>query len=303
MPHRTSPPIVVLLALLLLSPASVASAQEIRRRSAATRDVWSEPNPGVRYLRRTTTTPCDVHALIVDLRADGVRLIATRYDERWSTVAEHARARSLAAAVNGGFWGALQRPRGLAAGGGALWPSAATDPEMGFFAIDTDGRPMLRAPGEEIGERELARIAEAVSGRPILLDEGAIDQSVLDAFPTANQRQPRTAIGLSEDRHTAIVVVVDGRRRTSRGMTLYELARLLAELGAHDAINLDGGGSSEMYVGRAGGVVNVPSRGRWEIALDAALAGESSADAERSRAGESGRDEVFVRGVEREVLN
>jgi hypothetical protein len=261
------------------------------------RDVWSEPNPGLRYLHRTTTTPCHVHVLLVDLRAPGVHIVATPYDDRWSTVADVARDGGYAAAINGGFWGAFQRPRGLAAGGGELWPTAAVDPEMGFFSVDDRGRPILRAPGEEMPEGELERIREAVSGRPILVRAGEIDAAALDSFPTANDRQPRTAVGLTEDRRNVILVVVDGRRRESRGMTLYELSRVLVELGAHDAINLDGGGSSEMYVAASGGVVNVPSRGRWEAALDEALGDD---DEVREV---DGRSEVLVRGVEREVLN
>jgi hypothetical protein len=59
-----------------------------------------------------------------------------------------------------------------------------------------------------------------------------------------------------------IVVTVDGRRATSHGGTLTEMAELMVELGADRAINLDGGGSTTMYVAE-GGVVNRPSRG-WE---------------------------------------
>lgn len=301
--RRSASALLALIAVLGLAPSGAARAQEIPRRSAEARDVWSEPNPGLRYLHRTTTTPCEVHALVVDLSREGVRLVATPHEARWSTVSEVARHRSLAAAVNGGFWGALQRPRGIAAGGGALWPDVAPDPEMGYFAIDARGRPLVRGPGEAVSERELASLREAVSGRPILLRGGEIAADALDSFPTANQRQPRTAAGVSEDGRRVVLVVVDGRRPTSRGMTLFELARLLAELGAHDAINLDGGGSSEMYVARAGGVVNVPSRGRWESALDQALEEGALGRDRRARPAEDGGEGVYVRGVEREVLN
>lgn len=280
---------------LLLVPVG-ALAQERPRREAEARDVWSEPNPGVRYLHRTTTTPCEIHALIVDLQAPGVRLESTRYADRWSSVSEHASARRVAAAINGGFWTKTARPMGIAIGGGEPWPTSALDPEMGAFTVDDRRRARIRAPGE-LDETSIASLREAVSGRPILVRDGEIDLATLDAFETANQRQPRTAIGLDARGRTAILVVVDSRRRASRGMTLYELSRLMIELGATDALNLDGGGSSEMYVARAGGVVNVPSGGRWEVALDEVL-GEGEVV---RRVAE--RDEVFVRGVEREVMN
>src|SRR5687767_3184990 len=101
-----------------------AHAQEAPRREGETLDVWSEPNPGVRYLNRVTSTPCHVHAVIVDLRVEGVRLVATPYEQRWRTVGDFAREEGVAVAVNGGFWGSLQRPRGIAAGGGEPWPTS-----------------------------------------------------------------------------------------------------------------------------------------------------------------------------------
>lgn len=60
-------------------------------------------------------------------------------------------------------------------------------------------------------------------------------------------RHPRTAAGVSKDGWTLYLVTIDGRQKDwSVGMTLPELAALLIELGSHDAINLDGGGSTTM---------------------------------------------------------
>jgi exopolysaccharide biosynthesis protein len=57
---------------------------------------------------------------------------------------------------------------------------------------------------------------------------------------------------------TWVLVVVDGRQpQLSRGMTLQELAGLMSSLGCGDALNLDGGGSSTLYI--QGSVVNSPS--------------------------------------------
>ncbi|WP_425058615.1 hypothetical protein SCACP_32730 [Sporomusa carbonis] len=84
----------------------------------------------------------------------------------------------------------------------------------------------------------------------------------------AGGRAPRTAIGLKADGHV-LAVVVDGRQDNSIGMTLLELALFMQELGAQDAMNLDGGGSSEMMV--KGKIVNKPSDGR-ERRLGDALA-------------------------------
>jgi len=75
----------------------------------------------------------------------------------------------------------------------------------------------------------------------------------------ARGRAPRTAAGLTADGRL-LLVVVDGRQKISIGMTLPEMARFMRKLGAVQAMNLDGGGSSEMVV--AGQVVNSPSDGR-----------------------------------------
>ncbi len=78
-------------------------------------------------------------------------------------------------------------------------------------------------------------------------------------------RHPRTAVGFSEDGRTAYFVVVDGRQTRSIGMNLYELGELMAQVGADDAINLDGGGSSDMVARIPGdetvSVINNPSDG------------------------------------------
>ncbi len=82
----------------------------------------------------------------------------------------------------------------------------------------------------------------------------------------AGGRAPRTAVGLKADGHI-LAVVIDGRQDNSIGMTLLELALFMQELGARDAMNLDGGGSSEMIV--KGKVVNKPSDGRERRVGDA----------------------------------
>lgn len=282
--------------LLVLSLPATSLAQERPRRLGEPVDTWSDPNPGVRYLRRTyDEPPVEVHALIVDLHHEGVRVITTPQAERWGTVSDFAQRHEAAAAINGGFWSMWQVPSGIAAGGGELWDNSAPDPDFGHFAILTDGRAVVHGPGEGEDERSLARVTDALSGRPIVVTRGEVDAEQLDAFQTANQRQPRTAVGASRGGDRAFIVVVDGRQDHSRGFTLYQLARVMVELGADRAINLDGGGSSTMFVRGAGGIVSSPSRGRWQRALG--LAQTQTSEVRTA----DGVREVFVRGQEREV--
>ena len=90
---------------------------------------------------------------------------------------------------------------------------------------------------------------EALGGRPLLLRDStvvsAVDTEGGPGFATA--RHPRTAVGIARDGRRLLLVVVDGRQKGySDGMTLRELADLMRGLGARDAINLDGGGSTTL---------------------------------------------------------
>jgi len=107
-----------------------------------------------------------------------------------------------------------------------------------------------------------------VSAAPVLVRHGrlAIDgdtEGVIDVhdlsfgYAWAEQRQPRTMAGI-DGKGRLLLVTVDGRQPgTSEGVTIEEGARLMRELGAVDAMNLDGGGSSAMAVD--GMLVNHPS--------------------------------------------
>lgn len=97
----------------------------------------------------------------------------------------------------------------------------------------------------------------AISGNRFLVSDGIIH--VVDD----REMHPRTAIGVDSDTGEVLLLVVDGRSSSSRGYTMVELANLMIDLGADEAVNLDGGGSSTM-VGRRGTrtrVLNRPSDG------------------------------------------
>ena len=105
------------------------------------------------------------------------------------------------------------------------------------------------------------RDAEDILGAgPKIVTAGRVDitgerEKVAPAFVT--DRHPRSAIAAMADGRV-LLLVVDGRQpELSVGMSLDELARVLIELGAVDAINLDGGGSTTMVV--KGAIINRPS--------------------------------------------
>ena len=101
-----------------------------------------------------------------------------------------------------------------------------------------------------------------IGGWPRLLRDGvnvAGDAATIEGTISRNAevRHPRTAIGYSRDGKTVWILTVDGRSTSSVGMTLVELADALRRLGAWQAMNFDGGGSTTMVID--GKVVNTPS--------------------------------------------
>jgi hypothetical protein len=101
-------------------------------------------------------------------------------------------------------------------------------------------------------------VAMAVTGNMFVLRDGKrMAKDDVDLHP-------RTAIGIDHDTGQLLLLVVDGRQSFSRGLTMKELAKLFQRLGAEDALNLDGGGSSIMVARQADGslaVLNSPSDG------------------------------------------
>lgn len=102
-----------------------------------------------------------------------------------------------------------------------------------------------------------AGVLDTIGGNPDLLQNGRVTiGSCTNSYFCG--RNPRTGVGVRPD-GTILLVTVDGRRKRSVGLTLDGFARLFQWLGARSALNLDGGGSTTMFV--RGRIVNVPSDG------------------------------------------
>ena len=96
-----------------------------------------------------------------------------------------------------------------------------------------------------------------ISGGPYLVKNGDIYVDMTaQKLASIGGRNPRTAIGYTKD-NSLIMLTADGREGASIGLTLVELANLMKELGCVNAMNLDGGGSTVMYV--KGKIVNKPA--------------------------------------------
>lgn len=103
---------------------------------------------------------------------------------------------------------------------------------------------------------EWKNVEHIISGGPYLVKNGDIYVDMTaQKLASIGGRNPRTAIGYTRD-NNLIMLTADGREGASIGLTLVELANLMKEFGCVNAMNLDGGGSTVMYV--KGKVVNKP---------------------------------------------
>lgn len=128
-----------------------------------------------------------------------------------------------------------------------------------------------------------------VGGWPRIVRGGASVAEIADSlegtFPRfSTSRHPRSAVGVTRGGDTLLLVAVDGRQAASVGMSLAELARTMIGLGAWDALNLDGGGSTTLVVGDS--VVSTPSDPTGERAVgDVLLVMRDSAGTAHPRRG------------------
>ena len=114
-----------------------------------------------------------------------------------------------------------------------------------FIAIKNDGSEIITTSAES--PELMSKIAHAVAGMQIIVKDGQFSELAL-LEPFSYVRHPRTAAGITAD-GKVILTVVDGRiPEYSNGASLVDLAKLMIHLGANKAINLDGGGSSAVYV-------------------------------------------------------
>lgn len=125
-------------------------------------------------------------------------------------------------------------------------------------AVVIDGRKVRieQWDGSDDWEQRLPGEDVLLTG-PLLLKDHRL--APLDSAKFSTARHPRTAIAIKGNK--VLFITVDGRHEKAAGMSLYELAAFLKWIKAEDAVNLDGGGSTTMWVRgfSDGGIVNHPS--------------------------------------------
>lgn len=130
---------------------------------------------------------------------------------------------------------------------------------MGYeaLAIMADGSfRMVEEDAVPLHELTDAGAVHVFSFGPALVQEGQITVTAKDEVGKAREDNPRTAIGMIEPGHY-LLIVSDGRTRSSDGLSLLELAEFMQALGVTEGYNLDGGGSSTMVF--MGEIINNPT--------------------------------------------
>lgn len=224
---------------------------------------WSEREVGV-GVRLRTAHPQDLFggklhlsALLVEPRTPGVRL-AFSAGGGFARTSKRARDAGALAACNGGFFDGKARNVGICRAEGV--DSGGVNETFSHALALGKGGKVARIVHDP--SARFAGLENVLTGRPRLLLRGEIAPEL----PAKGPRHPRTAVGTTA-RGEVLVLVVDGRNANSRGVTTHELARLMLGLGAVQALNLDGGGSSTLWVRGQGeqGIVNHPSDNRrWD---------------------------------------
>jgi exopolysaccharide biosynthesis protein len=156
-------------------------------------------------------------------------------------------------AINGDYYGARQS--GYVIRNGNLYRNTSGDRDA--LVIKQNGEFEFVSEGETSAEELLQNGAyQVLSFGLVLLENGEISVGENDEVGMAMASNPRTAIGYLGNNHY-VFVVSDGRTSESAGLSLYELASFMKELGVADAYNLDGGGSSTMVF--KGEIINNPT--------------------------------------------
>ncbi len=233
-------------------------------------DGWKPAFRGVemtRGKRETAEGPEAIIAVRIDLRAEGIRFLATEdngdapLETDGENAAQFLKRNDLQFAINTAFFTPCCRYFGsepldligFAVSQGkkiSSWSSAkpvaitiSRDKKVGFVRSEP---------------KNLDDLWFACAGMELLVDGKPATE------PNDN-RHPRTAVGVTKDGRHLILLVIDGRQpKHSIGASLHDTARWLFALGAHDGINLDGGGSTILVIeGGIGGarILNQPSAG------------------------------------------
>lgn len=288
---------VALLPLAACTTLDSRPTTEVRERAIPAQPFFSsEPRwrpifRGIDHAELATDTPraLVVQVLRIDMKAEGLELFATPgngdrpLDTDGQTTRTFLEEHGLSVAINTHFFGPCcsripgeaKDLTGLSIAQGQLVSpnSDQSQRDILVFGFDTlDDEPGLHArlymDAPDVSTDSIdwpVGVSHAIAGRVVLV--GSALQAGSDRF--SEDRHPRTLVGLSDDQDTLYLVTIDGRQPAfSMGASLAEAAAIMAFVGAADALNVDGGGSTTMVVRDPDGasqLLNSPSNGSERV--------------------------------------
>ena len=234
------------------------SAAEVTTENSGDSREYKDENVQVTYTQYETNGTT-IH--VADVRVSSAEYLKTAFAKGTygknvtQSTSEIAASNNAVLAVNGDYYGVQER--GYVIRNGVLYREEAGENDV--LCIYADGSMNVVDPSTATAQELLEQgVWQAFSFGPGLITDGEIDVALNTEVGKAKASNPRTAIGIIDDLHY-VFVVSDGRSGESEGLSLYELASFMEQLGVQTAYNLDGGGSSTMVF--QGEVVNNPSSG------------------------------------------
>ena len=208
------------------------------------------------------TGPQNINILIVNTRK---REIALQYNpDKNLPVNLQVDPTNIIAAINGGFFNIKDggsvtyiRTEGRIQESDTAIKWRRNSNMNGSLLIGLNGRIFIEKahPNQWYDDHE--EFPEVLLTGPLLLQDKK--ETILPETSLVTVKHPRTGIGVRGRSHI-LLVTVDGRTESAAGMTLDELTDLMLSLKCRNAVNLDGGGSTTMWIRNEpyNGIVNMP---------------------------------------------
>ena len=233
-------------------------AAEVTTENAGDSSTYEDENIKISYTQYESNGTT-IH--VADVQLSSVEYLKTAFaqDTYGKNVTEStsdmAEANNAVLAVNGDYYGVQEK--GYVIRNGVVYRDKAGTEDV--LCIYGDGSMKIIDPSTVTAQELVEQgVWQAFSFGPGLVENGGIAVSLDSEVGKAKASNPRTAIGMIDELHY-VFVVSDGRTDESEGLSLYELASFMEQLGVQTAYNLDGGGSSTMVF--QGEIVNNPTGG------------------------------------------
>ena len=241
------------------SSSNAEAASKAAETATVTDTSYSDDNISVTLTEKTVS---NTQVYIADVTVSSSEYLKTAFAQNTygnnvtAKTSETAANNNAILAVNGDYYGA--NTTGYVIRNGVVYrDTVREDSSNGDLAIYKDGSFKIIYENE-ISADQLVKdgVVNLLAFGPALVENGEIVVNTKSEVGQSMASNPRTAIGIIDENHY-IIIVSDGRTSESQGLSLYEMAEVMKSYGVKTAYNLDGGGSSTMYLN--GQVINKPT--------------------------------------------